>query len=71
MNAQLALVAILVAGAALYLIRRAWRTWSGSSKAGCSGGCGCAGKTRPASNEAVTVVPVEELKLRRGGRRGP
>jgi hypothetical protein len=70
MNAQLVLVAILVAGAAGYLARRAWRTWS-ASKAGCPGGCGCSSKTRPASNDAVALVPIEELKLRRGGRGNP
>jgi hypothetical protein len=33
---QLILVSLLVAGASLYLARRAWRTWSAR---GCSGGC--------------------------------
>jgi hypothetical protein len=70
MNPQLVIVAVLVAGATFYLARRAWRTWS-AGKAGCPGGCGCSAKTSSASNNGNAVIPVEELKLRRGGRGSP
>jgi hypothetical protein len=37
MTLQLTLVAMIVAAAALYVARRAWRTWTAR---GCAGGCG-------------------------------
>jgi hypothetical protein len=64
MNVQLVIAMVLVAGAGLYLAQRAWRTWNGS-KTGCSGGCGCASKDRHVDKDAVSVIPVEELRLRR------
>jgi hypothetical protein len=36
MTIQLTLVAVAIAAAALFLARRAWRTWSAR---GCAGGC--------------------------------
>jgi hypothetical protein len=60
MNWQLLLVALIVAGAALYLGRQTWRTWSGK-KAGCGGGCGCA---PTAAGGSSTIIPPDELTLR-------
>jgi hypothetical protein len=56
--------AVLVAGAALYLVRRTWRTWFGRG-AGCGGGCGkgCGGE--PAKDGTQAFVPAGELTLRR------
>jgi FeoB-associated Cys-rich membrane protein len=65
MTWQLPLVLLLVAAAAGYLAWRAWRTWFGSKARGCGGGCGCAAKPAAAKNGHVTLVPVEQLTLRR------
>jgi hypothetical protein len=69
---QFALVALAVAAAAAYLIRRAWRTW-GASKGGCGGGCCAAGKAQALSSErpttAVTLVSAEQLTARLRRRR--
>ena len=37
---QLVVVGLLVAGAAGYILRAAWKTWFGASKPGCGSGCG-------------------------------
>jgi FeoB-associated Cys-rich membrane protein len=37
---QLIVVGVLVAAAALYVVRGAWKTWSGKSAKGCGAGCG-------------------------------
>jgi hypothetical protein len=37
---QLVLVGVIVAGAMGYILRAAWKTWFGKSKAGCGSGCG-------------------------------
>ena len=73
MDAQLVLVALVVAAALAYLGRRAWRTWAGS-KAGCGGGCACPGKPQaPASAgdaPANGLISAEQLTARirrRGG----
>lgn len=55
-------VVLLVAGAALYLARRTWRTWSG--RASC-GGCGKGCAEPPAKEVAPTFIPTGELTLRR------
>jgi len=59
MNWQLLAVGVIVAAAVSYLARQTWRTWS-AKKSGC-GGCGCGSK----SNDNATVIPVEQLTLRR------
>jgi hypothetical protein len=65
MSWQLAVVALLVAAAALYLARSAWRTWKGA-KGGCGGGCGCGTAAPPArENGRPTLIPSEHLTLRR------
>ena len=65
MDWQLVIVALMVLVAALYLGRRSWRTWR-VSKSGCAGSCGCASKAKPAeSNGQATLIPSEQLTLRR------
>jgi hypothetical protein len=66
MNWQLLLAALIVAAAACYLARQAWRSWAGK-KSGC-GGCGC-GKAPAAAAGQRTIIPVEQLTLRRPGSR--
>ena len=61
---QLVIVAVIVAAAAWYIARATWRTWSGR-KSGCGGGCGCGSKT--AAEQKGTVIPVEQITLRRRG----
>jgi hypothetical protein len=34
-------VYLLIVAAAIYIARRAVRTWTSSKKTGCGGGCGC------------------------------
>ncbi len=64
MSWQLAIVLLIVAAAAAYLVRQTWRTWSGAA-AGCRGGCGCS-RTQAAPPEGkVTLIPSDQLTLRR------
>ena len=37
---QLVVVLLVVAGAALYVLRATWKTWFGAAKSGCASGCG-------------------------------
>ncbi len=62
MDWQLLLVGILVVLALLYLGRRTLRTWRGQS-AGC-GSCKCS-STVKTSNSAETLIPLEQVRLRR------
>jgi hypothetical protein len=61
------LACVLLAGA--YVARAAWRTWH--PKPGtCGGGCGggCAGDPQagtPAAAPRVTIIPADQLKVRR------
>jgi FeoB-associated Cys-rich membrane protein len=66
MEWQVYLVLPIVAAAAAYLGLQAWRSW-GSGKGGCGGSCGCAKKSpAPAAGaDGVTIIPVEQLTLRR------
>jgi hypothetical protein len=66
MDWQLWLVMVLVGGASAYLGRSAWQTWRGA-KGGCGKSCGCAKVTNapPEPNERGTLIPVEQIKLRR------
>jgi hypothetical protein len=53
----------LVAAAVLYLLRALWRSWSGT-KGSCGGGCDCG--TKPGTQkDRPTMIPVEQLTLRR------
>ena len=63
MDPQLALSAIAVACAGVYLAYRGWRTWRGP-KSGCSGGCGCA-KTPANEAKEPVLIPSDQLVLRR------
>jgi hypothetical protein len=65
MNWQLLVVSMIVAAAGLYLIRQSWRTWSGRKGGGCGKGCGCASKSTDQSNGDVTLIPSEQITLRR------
>jgi len=38
---QMIAVYLLIAVAAIYVARRAVRTWTGAKKTGCGGSCGC------------------------------
>jgi hypothetical protein len=63
MDWQWVAVAASVAGAAAYLGRQTWRTWSGR-KSGCAG-CSCASKTEaPSTRAAVPLIPPSELLTR-------
>lgn len=37
---QLAIVAMLIAAAAVYIGRSMWKSWSGKAATGCAAGCG-------------------------------
>jgi len=66
MNWQTVLVVLLVAGAAVYVARRMWRTWM-SAKDGCAGSCGCSSAAKQAAGTGAPAVflPAEQLTLRR------
>ncbi len=66
MTIQLILVALIVAAAALYLARRAWRTWSAR---GCAGGC-CKTSAEP---PAPSLIAADDLlgRLRQRQTGGP
>jgi hypothetical protein len=61
---QLVLVGLLVAAAAWYLVRASWRTWT-AKKGGCGGGCGCGRQATAPRRGDRTVIPVQEVTLRR------
>jgi hypothetical protein len=58
---QWLIVLICVALAAAYVVRAVWRTWHPKA-GGCGGGCGCA---TPAETPRETLIPAEQLTLRR------
>jgi len=60
MGWQLAIVCLTVAAAAVYLVRQAWRSWSGR-KSGCGGSCGCSNSIEARSDG---LIPAEQLTLR-------
>jgi hypothetical protein len=64
MTWQLLLVMLIVAGAACYLARQTWRSWGGK-KSGCGGSCGCAGRPTSSASNSPTLIPAEQLTLRR------
>lgn len=64
MEWQLAIVAMLVGAAALYLAGSTWRTWRGT-KGKCGGGCGCSRASSAASiTEQPKFIPIETIKLK-------
>jgi hypothetical protein len=55
---QLTLVGLLVAAAAAYVVRAAWKAWSGKSAKGCGAGCGkCATTTPEVKQEGRFPLP--------------
>jgi hypothetical protein len=62
MDWQLWLVCVVVALALFYLGRQTLRTWRGKGS-GC-GECKCAGSPS-SSAKADTLIPIEQVKLRR------
>lgn len=65
MDWQLGIVTVMVAGAAVYLLRQSWRTWTGK-KAGCGKGCDCTGAAaKEPQDNPVTFIPADQLTLRR------
>lgn len=63
MDWQLLLVVVLVMLALLYLGRQTLRTWRGKG-AGC-GGCKCPSTTSTPRSTTETLIPLEQVKLRR------
>jgi hypothetical protein len=66
MGWQMYVVLILVAVAAVYVLRRLGHTWFGATR-GCSKGCGCSASAadKHGAHGAATFVPAEQLSLRR------
>ena len=58
---ELVAVSLIVAGAAAYLVRRAWRSWRFSGR-GCGGSCGCSGTKR--EDTSAGFIPADQLTLR-------
>lgn len=55
---QLVFVGVLVAAAALYVARAAWRAWFGRTAKGCGAGCGkCATPAPDAKPEGRFPLP--------------
>jgi hypothetical protein len=63
MTLQTIIVLVIVAGAAAYLASRNLRMFRGKS-GGCGGGCGCS-SAKKADDAANSVMPLQELTLRR------
>jgi hypothetical protein len=67
MDWQLLLASIAIIAAAVYVSRRAWRTWAHNGS-GCGGGCGSACKSAAptTSNGATRLIPLDQITVRRG-----
>jgi hypothetical protein len=63
MDWQLLLVVVLVMLALLYLGRQTLRAWHGKS-AGC-GGCKCPSTANTSNSAAETLIPLDQIRLRR------
>jgi hypothetical protein len=58
-TAQLIVVGVLVAVAAVYVLRAAWKTWFGKSSKGCGAGCGkCSIPTAEAKQDGRFSLPM-------------
>jgi ABC-type uncharacterized transport system YnjBCD permease subunit len=55
---QLSLALVCVVLAAAYLLRRGWRTWTRR-------GCGGCAKAREPGKPAMTLIPSDQIRLRR------
>jgi hypothetical protein len=66
MDWQIVTVSLCLAVAAVYLGRRAWRTWAGTGGR-CGGSCGCAASASSAKPDVL--IGTEELTARLRGRR--
>jgi hypothetical protein len=67
MDGQFLLVILVVSIAAIYLLRRSWKTWFGV-RSGCGGSCGCGAKTEQTektSDGRETLIPLQQLMLRK------
>jgi hypothetical protein len=72
MDWQSPLAWLLVAAAAIYVLRTVWRTWFSASSS-CAGSCSCskASKPSPDNDGNPVFLPASDLTLRRrepGGR---
>jgi hypothetical protein len=61
MDPQLIAVAVLIALAALYVLRRTIRAWAGTKAGSCGGGCGCA-RTVERSMPERDVIEIQVRK---------
>jgi hypothetical protein len=61
MDFQLIMVWVLVAAAAIYIVRSLWKSLLGSGK-GCGSGCGKCATTK--NDEKPGRIPLEQLKTR-------
>jgi hypothetical protein len=71
MDLQLAIVAVLIAVAVLYIGLQVWRTWAGSKKGGCGGGCGCSAAAPKASSDQPSDkarISLDQVSLSDNGR---
>jgi hypothetical protein len=66
LDGQLFLVLALVAVAVAYLARQTWRSWRGG-RSGCGSGCGSCRNSAaaPRGDGQATLIPAEQLTLRR------
>ena len=66
MDWQLPLAGIAIVAAAVYVGRRAWRTWTHKGS-GCGGGCGsgCKSAAPSTSNTPARLIPADQLTVRR------
>ncbi len=66
MDWQLWIVGVLVLSALAYLGRRTLRAWRGKGSS-CGGGCKCPSTTptSDAAGTANTLIPVEQITIRR------
>lgn len=62
---QLIVVALVIGVAAIYILRRAVRTWAGSKNGGCGGGCGCSRTIEKMEVAGERLIPSDQLRVRR------
>jgi hypothetical protein len=66
MDWQLYLAGVAIVTAAVYVSRRAWRTWAHKGS-GCGGGCGsgCKSAAPDAASAPTRLIPLEQIMVRR------